>query len=336
MPGVRNVAQGRAFMITLVWRTDVHMADEPPQSRTDDWTATILGKLDQVGQIATKVKANAVLDGGDFFHVKSPTRNSHELVRRVTNLHASYPCPVYGNVGNHDVKYGSMEYLSESPLAVLFESGTFRRLYDEHEAVFEQDGVKVRVVGIPYHGTTYDMNRFTSIVKGDEDYLVVMVHCLASAKGGTMFEAEDVIGYSQLVNLDPDVWCFGHWHKDQGITEIARNKWVVNVGSLSRGSISQDDMNRTPTCVVMRASKQIMTFEPIKLKVAPPDIIFNLEARARTQVRKLTMDTVVDRLKVNLVMRDSGSILDTVRGVASIPSPIRERTIAYLEQAGAR
>lgn len=323
-------------MITLVWRSDVHMADIPPQSRTDDWATTILGKLGQVGDIARDVKADAVLDGGDFFHVKSPGRNSHEMVRRVAEAHAAYPCPVYANIGNHDVKYGSMEYLSESPLAVLFESGVFRRCYDQHEAIFTVDGVKVRVIGIPYHGTTYDMNRFTSIVKKDEDHLVVIVHCLASPKGGTMFEAEDVIGYSQLANMCPSVFAFGHWHKNQGITEIARGKHVVNVGSLSRGSISQDDLARTPSCVVMRFSKDTVTFETVALRVAAPEDVFNLEARERKITRTMTMEAVVDRLKSQLTMRESGSVLDTVREAQNIPENIRERTILYLERAGAR
>jgi len=323
-------------MVTLVWRTDIHMADTAPQSRTDDWAETILGKIAQVGVIARAVKADAVLDGGDFFHLKSPGRNSHDLVRKVAAAHAAYPCPVFGNVGNHDVKYGSMEYLSESPLAVLFESGVFQRLYDEYEAVFVHNGFKVRVVGIPYHGTRYDMNRFTGIVKKDEDRLVVIAHCLASPTGGSMFEAEDIISYKELANLDPDVWCFGHWHKDQGVTEIAPGKVVVNIGSMSRGSISQDDMGRKPSCVVMRFSPDNVTFEKIALKVAPPEEIFNIAGKARMEARQTTMDAVVERLKGTLNMREEGSVLDLVREVENISDPIRERTIHYLERAGAR
>lgn len=323
-------------MITLVWRSDVHMADVPPQSRTDDWTATLLGKLSQVGDIARNVGATAVLDGGDFFHVKSPTRNSHELVRRVAAVHATYPCPVYANVGNHDLKYGALEFLLESPLAVLFEAGVFRRLYDGHEATFVSDGIKVRVVGIPYHGTKYDLNRFRSIVKGDEDHLVVMAHCLASPAGGTLFEAEDVVGYNTLANLDPTVWAFGHWHKDQGIKEIAPGKWVANVGALSRGSLSQDDLNRTPTVVVMRFAKQAVTLEPVQLAVAPAKDVFNMAERTRTVTRQNVMDAVVDRLRGTLNMREGGSLLDLVRGATSVPEPIRERTASYLERVGAR
>ena len=124
-------------MITLVWRTDVHLSDVSPSSRKDDWASTVLGKLRQVGMVADRVRAAAVLDGGDFFHVKSPSRNTHDLVRRVADLHATYPCPVYANVGNHDCVYGDYEYLDQQPLGVLFSTGVFRRCYDEHEVVFE-------------------------------------------------------------------------------------------------------------------------------------------------------------------------------------------------------
>lgn len=336
MPYLWVIRSFGGFVITLVWRTDIHLADTSPQSRTDDWTTTILGKIQQVGSIARAEKAAAVLDGGDFFHIKSPGRNSHELVLKAAEAHLAYSCPVYGNVGNHDVKYGNMEFLPESPLGVLFASGVFKRLYDEHEAVFEQGGVKVRVVGIPYHGTKYDMNRFTSISKGDEDYLVVIAHCLASQAGGTMFEAEDIVRYSDLVNSDADVFCFGHWHKDQGITEIAKGKTVINIGSMSRGSISQDDLERTPSCVVMKFTAGAAHFEKVPLRVAPPSEVFNLAGRTRMIERQNTMNDVVDRLKGALDMRTEGSILDLVREAHSVPDPIKERTLMYLEKAGAR
>lgn len=193
---------------TLVWRTDVHLSDRTPRSRKDDWTETVLEKLRQVGQIAREVDACAVLDGGDFFDVKSPQRNSHALVRATAEVHKAYPCPVYANVGNHDCVYGDIEFLPQQPLGVLFATGIFQRLYNEHEAVFEQDGVKVRVVGIPYHGTKYDLSRFANLKKGDEDHLVVIGHQLASPAGGAMFEGEDIIKYADLMGLPASTFCF--------------------------------------------------------------------------------------------------------------------------------
>jgi len=340
-------------MITLIWRTDVHLADRPPQSRLDDWTATLLEKITQVGEIALKEHALAVLDGGDFFHIKSPSRNSHELVNRAARVHRGYPCPVYATVGNHDCKYGSAEFLKEGPLGVLFETGVFHRLYDEHEAVFETgdfvgmnghqvvngssgyaNKFKVRVVGVPYHGTQYDMNRFTTIVKGDEDFLVVVAHCLANEKGGTLFEGEDILKYSDLANLAPDVWCFGHWHKDQGVKEIAPGKWVVNVGSLSRGSLSQEDVARAPKCVSLNFQPGKFSFKIHPMKIQPAIEVFDLEGRERRIARTEAMDTFVDHLKDTITFRDEDiSIEDSIKAVKDLPDDVKERAISYVEQA---
>jgi len=194
--------------IRLLWRTDVHLSDVSPVSRKDDWTEAVFAKLDQVKEVARKAKVHAVLDGGDFFNLKSPSRTTHRLVRQAAEHHVDYPCPVYCTPGNHDSVYGNYEYLPQQPLGVLYAAAIFRRLYDDQEALFEVDGVKVRVVGVPYHGTSYDLERFSSIKKGDEDWLVCVAHVLASHQGGTMFENEDVLRYRELASFDPDVYCF--------------------------------------------------------------------------------------------------------------------------------
>jgi len=340
------------YKLVLLWRSDLHLADQAPQSRTDDWTSTLLGKAAQVGELARQVKAQAVLDGGDFFHIKQPSRNSHELVARVAALHDQYPCPVYATVGNHDVKYGDIANLEQSPLGVLFSTGVFRRLYDQHEASFtcpqvpqgyphvssipDPLEVKVRVVGVPYHGTKYDLNRLTTIVKKDEDWLVAVVHCLASPRGGSLFEGEDVLKYGDLADLAPDVWCLGHWHKDQGIQEIAPRKWVVNIGSMSRGSLSADEVGRTPACAVLSFTKQQVQIEHRPLDVRPAAEVFNLEGKQRADSRQTALDTLVDNLRTVILTReDRPSLLDAVRAL-DVPEPVKERAVAYLEKAGTR
>ena len=336
--------------LTLVWRSDAHNSDQPPQSRTDDWTATVLDKLTQVGEVARKVGAVGVLDGGDLFHTKSPSRNSHELVQRVAAVHRGYPCPTWATVGNHDVKHGSLDYLGESPLGVLFETGAVRRLYDTFEAVFERPLVdwsvggggpipppfKVRVVGVPYHGTTYDMNRLTTITKGDEDYLVVVAHLLATGdKGGWAHcEKEDVLQYGDLVNYDPDLWLFGHSHKDQGV-RVLGGKTFVNLGSLTRGSLNQDDIARTPKMAVLRFTKKGIHVEEVPLSFRPAVEVLDIAGKTRAEGRAATMEVFVDNLQKTLAPTEGKSLLDEVRE-ANVPEEIRERTLHYLEQAGAR
>lgn len=320
-------------MITLVTRTDLHLSVQPPQSRTDDWAATCLGKLEQVGVIAREVGAAGVLDNGDFFHIKTPSQTTHELIQRVSAVHAPYPCGVWANIGNHDCKYGDYKFISEAPLGVLFGTGVFQRCYDEHEAVFERDGLKVRVVGIPYHGKSYDTNRMTTIVKGDEDYLVVMAHLLASPDGGEMFGSEDIVAYADLANLDPDLWLFGHWHKNQGVVKIG-TKIIINIGSLTRGALSEDEITRVPECSIIRFTKQGIDVERRPLKVQPAADVFDLVGRTRQLAKVMTVDAFVDSVRNTLQASQMSSLLDVVRAL-DVPDAVRERLLGYLEAEGA-
>ena len=321
--------------ISLVWRTDLHMADNAPQSRLDNWPEVMAEKLTQVGRIARRVKADAVLDGGDLFHIKSPWKNSHGAVHQICVAHRHYPCPVYATIGNHDCVYGDYSYIDQQPLGVLFDTGTFRRLYDKHEALFEIHGFTVRVVGIPYHGADYDLERFRSIEKGDEDYLVVVAHVLATPGAGgkgAMFGGEDIVGYDFLRTLDADVFCFGHWHKDQGIVEIAEGKWVVNVGSMSRGALSQDEMKRIPACVTMHFDTEGITLEKVLLSVAPASDVFDIEKKERIEAKEFTSEAFADSLR-NVLNSVVGESLETqIRVHEGVLPEVRERALHYWEQ----
>ena len=319
--------------INLVWRTDVHLSDRAPSSRTDDWADAVFDKLGQVRDLAREVNAAAILDGGDFFHIKSPIRNSHALVHRTAEHHAKYPCPVFCTPGNHDAVYGDYSFLPQQPLGVLFSTGVFNRLYDEHEARFESNGVTVRVVGIPYHGTSYDMERFTSIEKGDEDILICVAHVLASHKGGTMFEGEDIIKYADLLDTAPDVFLFGHWHKNQGVEEIG-SKQFVNIGSLTRGSLSQDNLDRVPAAAVLRCTSDGVKVEVVPLNVRPAEDVFDVEGRERQVKRQVEMDSFVTAIRDALQPPEDGETLaEAVTGMDNVPNEIRERALAYLERA---
>jgi len=306
------------------------MADKGPSSRKDDWPTTVLDKLSQVRKVAEKVDASAILDGGDFFHVKAPTRNSHELVHRVAEHHADYPCPVFCTPGNHDSVYGDYSFLPQQPLGVLYSTGVFKRLYDEHEAVFQKNGIKVRVVGIPYHGTKYDLDRFQNIKRGDEDYLVCVAHILASLKGGAMFEGEDVLRYSALLNTAPDVFLFGHWHKDQGI-EVLGGKHFVNIGSLTRGSLSEDEVQRQPACAVLSFTEGGITIKTVRLRVQAPDVVFDVEARNRAITRQMEMDSFITTLRETLTEKTGTDLKEALAG-EEVPEKVRERALFYLEK----
>jgi len=330
--------------VTLVWRTDVHLSDHTPRSRTDDWATTVLRKLAAVGVIARNADAQAVIDGGDFFDLKAPGRNSHALIRRAIEVHRDYPCPVYANVGNHDCVYGDYSYLPQQPLGVLYEAGTFRRLYDDFDVTFTAPGARknlplttVRVVGVPYHGVTYDLDRLARIKKGNEDYLMVVCHLLASPTQSTMFDSEDVVRYDTLDNYpDVDCWAFGHWHKDQGITHTPGGATVVNIGSLTRGALSQDNLDRTPCVAVLRFDLDGIIATKVQIPHAPAGEVFDLFAKDKDAIQKTMIEEFVDHLSQTFAPSSQKSLCDTVREIPGVIESVRERTIGYIERAGGR
>jgi len=317
-------------MINLIWRTDVHISDRGPSSRTDDWTETVIHKLTQVASVAHKIKADGIIDGGDFFHEKSPKKISHDLIRKIVKVHEKYPCDVWCNVGNHDVVRGNIENLPQQPLEVLFSTGIFKRNYDNHEAIFTKKDLKVRVVGVPYHGTKYDMSRVLDIPRGDEDWLVVSCHLLASPAGGSMFGAEDIVSYKDLASGSADIYAFGHSHADQGITQITDTKWVINTGSLTRGSLHEDELKRKPKIVIMSFTGKNFKLTPVNLKIQPPEEVFDLDNRLREDTRAMLVDDFVDKIK-KTIANSSVSTLEDYFLSFKISEDIKERALSYLE-----
>jgi len=310
------------------------MGDRTPRRRTGVWSEDVIKKLKWVGRKAKDLKADVVLDGGDFFDVKSPTKNSHDLVRKSCDAHSEYPCPVHVLVGNHDVKYGNIEYLPEQPLGVMFASKVFQQFGDEKEIILEGDGVKVRIVGIPYHGVEYDFDRLSNLTKKDEDYLLVACHLLARrGKIGSMFEGEDIIGYDFLNSIPQvDGWFFGHWHKDQGIKKLKNGATVVNVGSLTRGSLHLDDLDRNPCIVeVELTAEEGITFTRHNVPVRPSESVFKIEEAVREREDSDRMLEIVEKMKT--VASESGGGLNLMGRVNEMPLPneVKEQVIFYLE-----
>lgn len=324
-------------MTTIVFVTDPHLAEESPKSRVDDWPTTVLWKFSQVGEICREVNASACVWGGDIYNVKSPDRTPHRLQNRVAKVLRRFPCPHYSCVGNHDCKWQDIRFLPEQPLEMLFSTGVFGRLYDEHEADIWAGGINdptVRVVGIPYHGNKYDLDRFRAIERKDESYLMCVAHVLASPNKTSMFDREDIIRYRDLLELAPDVdvWCFGHWHKNQGVTEIAEGKWVVNIGSLTRGALTQDDMDRVPEVAILRFGDTI-EIERRPIEVKPATEVFDLEKRVAVEAREMTMSTFVMKLKDTLGRSKGKDFSEDIEKM-DVPLIIKERALGYMEQAG--
>jgi len=319
--------------LSFVFRTDVHAADKGPVSWKGDYPGEIRNSLCQIGDIARTHKAAAVLDGGDFFHVKDAARNSHALVRDIMALHHQhYTCPVYCVEGNHDITGNNLTTLDKQPLGVLMESNVFKPLREE---VFETDGVRVRVVGFPY-SPTRSLRDLQEVRKQPGDTcLIAIVHALAGENPPANVEdffGEPVFRYESLVvDGGPDVFCFGHWHRDQGIVSL-KDRFFVNQGAVSRGALVRENLERIPKVALIEVDQNGIQVTAIPLKVAPGSEVFDVERKERLEREALAIDLFVEQLEEG-VDGDAAEDIDSSLSVLDFAPEVRTRAQQYLEKA---
>jgi len=318
--------------LAFIFRTDVHTADRSPDSWKADYPAEIWSNLEQIGELARKHDCAAVLDGGDFFHIKASTRNSHGLVVKVAEIHASYPCPVFSIEGNHDITYNNLESIDRQPLGVLFASGVFNLLRDH---VFEDGNLKVRVVGMPYKvDRTLQELRAIRKQEGDTN-LIALVHALAGEKPPDHVEdffGEPVFRYDRLIAKNgPDCWCFGHWHRDQGIVEI-KGRQFVNQGAVSRGALIKENLERQPKVALIEVTEEGVTVTPLPLKVAPASEVFDVAKKERREKEGAIIEQFAAKLQASGQIDPSEDIEASVRALG-FDADIRDLALEYLERA---
>ena len=318
--------------VSFLFRTDTHVSDRSPVSWKGDYPAEIWSNLEQVGKLAREQSVNAVLDGGDFFHVKSASKNPHSLIVDTARIHSAYPCPTHSIEGNHDITYNLLDTVPKQPIGVLYETGVFGRLRD---TTWTDGEMRVRVVGVPYsaHRTAEELRSIQK--QPGDDFLIAIVHSLAGEEPPPSvkdFFNEPVFRYDHLITKDgPDVWCFGHWHKDQGIVKLG-HKTFVNLGALSRGALVNENLHRTPKVALLAFEPGVIDVRPFEMQVAPASDVFDLERKERLEQEHRDIDQFIAKLQSDAAFDPSESIEANIQSLG-FAADVKQLALDYLERA---
>lgn len=322
--------------LSFLFRTDTHVSDRSPESWKGDYPTEIWSNLTQIGDLARQHQVTGVLDGGDYFHVKSASKNPHALVEKTARLHKDYPCPTFCIEGNHDLSANNLETIHRQPLGVLYATGVFQHLREE---VFTDGDLQVRVVGVPYSPTRTLEDLLRIQKKPGDTHLIMVVHALAARNPPPTAEDffnEPVFPYQALVRRNgPDVVCFGHWHRDQGVDEID-GRFFVNQGAVSRGSLVRENLERTPKVSLIEFdggaySNPVVT--QIPLVVAPACDVFDLERKANQERERKDIDQFVLRLLADTNFDPAIEVEENIRRL-DFAQNVRDLALHYYELGG--
>lgn len=325
-------------MSTLKFLTfsDVHISSVNPESRTGSYEGDIFGKLDQIRKVGKAVKADFFAFSGDLFHLKAPMRNPHGLNSKLIELFSSFSGPIYATEGNHDLKQDSYETFDEQPLNVLYKS---KALIQARDVVQQFGDFKVRVRSFPFQEEP-DLSTYPKSEKGDWDFSICLLHLYTSKNGGALF-ARELYSYEDISQLGDDIFVIGHYHIDQGIERITfkgKEQIFINVGAISRGSLSEDNIERSPKIGYITVDKKdgVCTYQcnTVALKVKPVQQVFDVEKKEQNKKQTKEMEEFVAKLEIDSVEVVEGE--DKVKGEVqklNLDRLVFDKVLYFLEEA---
>jgi DNA repair exonuclease SbcCD nuclease subunit len=272
--------------------SDLHLSDKPPSSCTDSYTDDLFGLLEQTAKIARRRKVAAVCWAGDVFHIKTPSRTSHELVNRTKDLIDAYPCPVFIVPGNHDIRHDRLDSIDSQPLGALFRRHALRL---EGWAGYDAD-TEYALYGVPWlqgYGdwAAYDgddphppieLNLAEALRGYRQGYwtgttrrrMLVVAHAPLYPPGQELqYEYFPAQRWAEAMGGGPGYVFYGHVHPWHGVYE-AGGVTFCNHGALSRGSLHESELTREVGCTIW--DDETGEFEFVPLDARPASEVFRL------------------------------------------------------------
>ncbi len=256
---------------TILLVGDVHLSDKPPSKCTDTYNDDLFDLLAEIVKIAGDRAVDAVVFAGDIFHIKRPDRTSHKTVQRMIDVVQSFPCDVYGVVGNHDIQHDRISTIFETqPFGVLLQAG-----------MILLDGWTAR--DLPLYGVPWQQDWQTAspafeswreqwgrAAEHGAGWGLIVAHAPLYPPGQELpwenIPAETV---AEWMGGDGHIY-YGHVHDLHG-TFVAGGVPFCNQGSISRGSLHESDFNRRPAVTIWHAGRPgPEAFERVELQTARP------------------------------------------------------------------
>lgn len=265
---------------------DLHLSDRPPSSCTDSYTDDLFEMLYEITAIAEREDVEAVIQAGDFFHIKTPSRTSHALVMRAIEWMRSLPVPLAVVPGNHDISHDRLDSIDKTqPLGLLYAAGAIR-LEGYHESFPGLFGVPWQQSWDNPHARSRALREWTP----NPNHLIV-THCPLYPPGQEL-PWENVVAseFASDMGGQGNV-LYGHIHDYHGQYE-AGGVTFCNVGALSRGSLHESDLTRK--IYVTLFDTETGSFTQLDVPHKPGDQVFRVREKMEIKDAEQKLDEFLE------------------------------------------
>jgi DNA repair exonuclease SbcCD nuclease subunit len=312
---------------------DIHIARTPPGRRTDSYMSDVLRKLDRTVEIAKEQGVDGVLWLGDVFHNHRADRVPHEVVKAISVRLRAYGLPVFVVVGNHDIYAYDLEgSYTTQPIAMLEEL--------ENVTLLRWDPVQIGDVQIhPVPGVAHlPIEEYTKrLTPGDPELFQLAAIHQSIARDGKDSLPFSHVGAEEVAAALPwlDLAAYGHLHESYGWYTVDGLDFV-NFGSVSRGSISEGDVKKTPQVFVLTVDGKQAEYELFELPYRPADEVFKLEEYITEKARKADMVEYVAHIeRVSVTTFSLDTIIGSIHQRDDVTDPVKDYAVDCIAQVRA-
>jgi DNA repair exonuclease SbcCD nuclease subunit len=312
---------------------DVHLTNDNshPSSCTPSYTPDLFNLLKQAADLAVVRECEAIIQLGDFFHIKTPSRNSHELVQRAMRWARDCVVPVFIVPGNHDLLNDRLDSLDEGqPLGVLYDAGVAQRAEGYLHIKGPRGPFDSSVQALPIFGIGWQQywdaqadiadRAVAKALEGfepeDTPQLIVTHAPFFPPGANPAYEHYSTEKFARMVNPTGKAnvqVIYGHIHDYHG-EYVVNGVRFANYGALSRGSLTESNLTRPVGVTIWDAITG--RFEFIELQAKPADQVFRVKEITEVRTTQLKLDEFLKSVGQSTIeITTTESVLSKVRSL---------------------
>ncbi len=312
----------------LLFFFDPHLDSQGPASRIDNYEDTCFLKFEELNQIAKKENCSYILCSGDFFNRKG-NRVSHKLIARSADFFSNISTPFLTISGNHDQFGGDPSSIWDQPLGVLARASKFKILSKSDITQLDENTF---LTATPY---------YAGIDLTPADYLPerpIKAKVHIHLTHGSLMPYRPIWApytlYGALKGCKADYVLNGHIH-DAFPVETVGNTKIINPGSLTRGSLTEANIDRVVSVVVLDTATKEVKYVPLK-SALPASKVFDLVRYKDLDIAERELDSLGALIKMeagNVELSGPEGIRLLVKEMKSLVPAVKDKIFELLDRA---